>query len=228
MLSGEPFLPNTAQLVDEREFSLQASFRFNTAAQKDSHERAWLFGRILAAEWVYPRAGERHVTGHLGYGIDLSAPFHCDYGYNLSIGDKVVIGPGCQLLDSGRIAIGRNTKIDARVTISTLEEPTDTRSLEGSEHAETAREVLIGENVYIGDGCIIEAGVRVGNNAIVRSGSVVVQASIHRFLPLFGPKITGHQLLYKRSRQQYNTNCIQDVPANCVAFSNLARAQQVG
>lgn len=183
MLSGEPFLPNTAQLVDEREFSLQASFRFSTAFQKDSHERAWLFGRILAAEWVYFRAGERQVAGHLGYGIDVSAPFHCEYGYNLSIGDNVVIGPGCQLLDSGRITIGRNTKIDARVIISTLEEPTDTRSLEGSERTETAREDFIGENVYIGDGCIIQAGVRIGNNAIVRTGSIVVQASIQRSYP---------------------------------------------
>ncbi|KAF3050391.1 Maltose acetyltransferase [Didymella keratinophila] len=124
MLSGEPFLPSTAQLVDERDLSSQASFRFNTAVQKDFDERAWLFERIIAAGWIYPRAGECHVTGHLGNGVKVSAPFHCDYGYNLSIGDNAIIGPGCQMLDSGRIVIGRNTKIGARVTISTLKEPT--------------------------------------------------------------------------------------------------------
>ena len=85
MLSGKPFLPYSAQLVDERRLSLQASFRFNTAVQKDSDERAWLFERIVAAEWIYPRAGERQVTGHLGHGIKVSAPFHCEYGYKLSI-----------------------------------------------------------------------------------------------------------------------------------------------
>jgi acetyltransferase-like isoleucine patch superfamily enzyme len=141
-----------------------------------SGERAWVFERIVAAEWIYPRAGQRHVTGHLGHGVNVSAPFHCDYEYNLSIGDNAVLGPGCQLLDSGRIVIGKNTKIGARVTISTLEEPIDTRPLEESESTETAREVYIGENVYVGDGSVVKGGVRIGDNAIVRAGSVVVQA----------------------------------------------------
>jgi acetyltransferase-like isoleucine patch superfamily enzyme len=148
---------------------------------RDSDDHGRLFKRIVAAERIEPRAGVRQVTGHLGGGINVSAPFHCDYGYNLSIGDNVIIGPGCQLLDSGRIAIGRNTQISARVTISTLEEPAVTMSLERSERTKTAREVCIGENVYIGDGCIIEAGVRIGNNAIVRAGSIVIQASPHLY-----------------------------------------------
>jgi acetyltransferase-like isoleucine patch superfamily enzyme len=181
MLSGQPFLPNTERLVDERGLSSQASFRFNTAVQKAPDERSWLFRQLVTARWVYPRAGERQVTGLFGHGVNVSAPFHCDYGYNLSVGDNAVLGPGCQLLDSGRIVIGRNTKIGARVTISTLKEPTLTRPMEGSERTETAREVYIGENVYIGDGCIIEAGVCIGDNAIVRAGSVVIQASIHHF-----------------------------------------------
>jgi acetyltransferase-like isoleucine patch superfamily enzyme len=113
----------------------------------------------------------------------VSAPFHCDYGYNLSIGDNAVIGSDCQMLDSGRIVIGSNTKIGARVTISTLKEPTDTRPIEGSERTETAREVSIGENVHIGDGCIIKAGARIGDNAVLRAVSVVVQASKHLSYP---------------------------------------------
>ncbi|KAF3030363.1 Maltose acetyltransferase [Didymella heteroderae] len=170
MLSGEPFLPDTAQLVGERDLCSQALFRFNTAEPGVSPYHGWFFERIVAAGWMYPRVGERQVTGHLGHGVNVSAPFHCDYGYNLSIGNDVVIGPSCQLLDSGRIAIGRNTKIGARVTISTMEEPTDARPIEGSERTMTTREVSIGENVYIGDGCIIKAGARIGDNAILRAG----------------------------------------------------------
>ena len=181
MLSGEPFLPNAAQLIDERDLSSQALFRFNTALLKDLSERAWLFKQIVAAGWIYPRAGECQATGSLGNGVKVTAPFHCEYGYNLSIRDNAVIGPDCQLLDAGRIVIGRNTKIGACVTISTLEEPTSTRPMQGSERTETARKVSIGENVYIGDGCIIKAGSSIGNNAIVRAGSVVIQASRHLF-----------------------------------------------
>ncbi|KAJ4337418.1 hypothetical protein N0V87_004741 [Didymella glomerata] len=197
MLAGEPFLPYTDQLVDERTLCSGAVYRFNSlsnaAVQIAASERERQFEYIIAARWIYSRPGERRVTGHLGGGINVAIPFHCDYGYNISIGDNVVIGPNSQLLDSGRIAIGRNTKIGARVTISTLKAPSDTKTLKGSKGTEIAREVYIGENVYIGDGCIIEAGVRIGNNAIVRAGSVVVR----------------------------------DIPADCVALGNPAEVRQV-
>ena len=78
------------------------------------------------------------------------------------------------------------------MTISTLGVPTDVWSLEGSKGTETAREVYIGENVYIGDGCTVEAGVRIGNNAIVRAGSVVAQVSLP-FLLLCKPPVIGYQ-----------------------------------
>jgi acetyltransferase-like isoleucine patch superfamily enzyme len=190
MLSGEPFLPYTEQLVDERTLCSGAVYRFNSlsnaAVQIASSERERIFKSIVAADWIYPRAGERRVTGHLGGGIKVATPFHCDYGYNVSVGDNVIIGPNCQFLDSGRIAIGRNTKIGARVTISTLMAPSDTKTLKGSKGTEIAREVYIGENVYVGDGCIIEAGVRIGNNAIVRAGSVVVRVSLPTKYQLHG------------------------------------------
>jgi acetyltransferase-like isoleucine patch superfamily enzyme len=70
--------------------------------------------------------------------------------------------------------IGRNTKIGACVTISTLDEPTDKRAMEESERTEIACEVYIGENAYIGDRCIVKAGVCIGDNVIVRAESVVV------------------------------------------------------
>lgn len=185
MLAGEPFLPHSEQLVDERTSCSGAVYRFNSlnnaAVQISASERERLFEYIIAARWIYHRPGERRVNGHLGGGINVAIPFHCDYGYNISVGDNVVIGPNSQLLDSSRIAIGRNTKIGARVTISTIKAPSDTKMLKGSKGIEIAREVYIGENVYVGDGCIIEAGVRIGNNAIIRAGSVVVRVSLHTF-----------------------------------------------
>ncbi|KAH6639503.1 maltose O-acetyltransferas-like protein [Boeremia exigua] len=197
MLSGEPFLPYTDQLADERALCAGAVFRFNSlsnaAVQIASSERERQFEYIIAARWIYHRPGERRVTGHLGGGIQVAIPFHCDYGYNISIGDNVVIGPGTQLLDSGRIAIGRNTKIGARVTIQTVKSPADTKGLKGTNGTEIAGEVYIGENVYIADNCHIEAGVRIGNNAIIRAGSVVVR----------------------------------DIPADCIAVGNPAEVRQV-
>ncbi|KAH7094320.1 maltose O-acetyltransferas-like protein [Paraphoma chrysanthemicola] len=182
MLSGEPFLPFDEQLMDERAQCTGAVYGFNSTANASvviaRGDRERNFKRIIAAGWIHPRHMDRrpgvHVGGHLGGNVNVTTPFHCDYGYNISIGDNVNIGPHCELLDSARIAIGRNTKVGARVTISTLKAPTNTKQLKGSNGTEIAREVFIGENVYIGDNVTIEAGVKIGNNAIIRSGSVVV------------------------------------------------------
>lgn len=67
------------------------------------------------------------VNNYLGDNVNVTTPFHCDYGYNISISDNVVIGP--------------------HVTISTLKTPTDTKSQKGSDSTETARETIIGQNI---------------------------------------------------------------------------------
>jgi len=185
MLNGEPFLPNDEQLMRERSQCTNAVYAYNSTANPSvvisRGERERNFKLIVAAQWIPPRHMD-HRPGapngaHLGGNVNVATPFHCDYGYNISIGDNVTIGAHCQLLDSARIAIGRNVKIGARVTIQTLKTPTDTHSLKGSNGMETAAEVHIGENVYIGDNVVIEAGVKIGHHAIIRSGSVVLTVS---------------------------------------------------
>ncbi|PVH90797.1 trimeric LpxA-like protein, partial [Periconia macrospinosa] len=156
-----------------------AVYRFNkisnAVVKMVQSEREQCLKRIVEAGWIQPSCTKRPVGGHLGGSVHVATPFHCDYGYNISISDNVIIEPNCQLLDSGRISIGKNTTICVGATITTLEIPTDTRILKGSKGAKVAKEVYIGENVYVGNGCIIEAGVRIGNGAIIRPGSVVVR-----------------------------------------------------
>jgi acetyltransferase-like isoleucine patch superfamily enzyme len=186
MLCGEPFLPYNEQLKDERARCAAAIHDFNSLADNASKATAYgthlcHFRRIMAGAWIsqshtHYRLTER-VRGVLGGNVNITTPFHCDYGYNVSIGDNVCIGPYCVLLDSARITIGKNTTVGARVTITTLKAPTDTRASKGSNSTEVAQEVFIGENAYIGHNVTIEAGVKIGNNAIIRSGSVVVFVS---------------------------------------------------
>lgn len=183
MLSGEPFLPYDEELMNERAQCTGVVFGFNNTASPSvviaRGERERNFKRIIAASWIPPpprHLGRSpvHASGHFGGNVNVATPFHCDYGYNISIADNVSIGSHCQFHDSARIAIGRNTRIGASVKIQTLKSPTDTKSLKGSNGTEIARDVHIGENVCIADNVTIEAGVRIGNNAIIRSGSVVV------------------------------------------------------
>jgi acetyltransferase-like isoleucine patch superfamily enzyme len=175
IISGETCLPNTMQLVEKRKNTSGPLDHFNSDSDPSKSNRP--FERFVAPEWSCRRAGDRPVSGRLGSDVLMTAPCNRDYGYNIIIGDNVVIGPDCQMLGSGRVAIGSNTKVGARVTISTLEGSAVTRSPKQSTGGETSRGVDIGDNVYICDGCIIEAGICIGNNAIVRAGSVVTEVS---------------------------------------------------
>jgi acetyltransferase-like isoleucine patch superfamily enzyme len=185
MLAGEPFLPFHRTLIDERQQCAKAIHQFNSTASVSveivKNTRELHFRTILTAKWIPPQHNTQNIVSHLGHNFHVAVPFNCDYGYHLNIGDNVVIGSDCNLHDSAKICIGRNTKIGARVTIQTLKTPTDTQSLKGSSGTEVAQEVRIGENVYIGDNCVIEAGVKIGENTIVRPGSVVSRVS---FQPL--------------------------------------------
>ena len=179
MLAGEPFNPFDKTLMQERRWSAQAQFIFNTNANPCNVLASETVGNYFKDILNAGKKGDaaRRIETHMGKNCHVATPFACDYGYHLSMGENVVIGADCHFHDSARIAIGRNCKIGVRVTIQTLKTPTDCKSLKGSNGTEIASEVFIGENVYIGDNCLIEAGVQIGPNTIVKPGSVVSKVS---------------------------------------------------
>ena len=49
-------------------------------------------------------AGDRHrmlseLYAHVGDGAVIRPPFHCDYGFNISLGDGAFLNFGCVVLD---------------------------------------------------------------------------------------------------------------------------------
>ncbi|CAI6336977.1 unnamed protein product [Periconia digitata] len=116
---------------------------------------------------IYATNGILQAGGYVGSGVYVATPFYCEYAYNLSVGDNTVIGPDCRLLDSGKINIGRNAETGAGVILSTLKMPIDTKTSKRVNGIKVASEIYIGDNAYVGTGCIIEVGVRIGHSAIV-------------------------------------------------------------
>jgi acetyltransferase-like isoleucine patch superfamily enzyme len=189
MLAGEAFSPYHHTLLTEREHCSKAVFRFNMTSndhvQITSEEKHRHFQAVVAAKWIHRTDMDLHyrgaappLAGHVGKEVFVDAPFHCDYGYNLIVHDSVTIGPGCRFMDSGRISIGRNSRICANVTIDTQRVPMDSKSVKGSRGTVVAAEVSIGENVYIGANAVILAGVKIGTGAIIHPGSVVMKVSL--------------------------------------------------
>lgn len=100
-------------------------------------------------------------------------PFFCDYGWNISLGDKVFLNFNCVVLDVCEVTIGDGTQIGPAVQIYAADHPRDAEVRRAG--LENGKPVHIGANVWIGGGAIILPGVTVGDGAIIGAGSVVTR-----------------------------------------------------
>lgn len=106
-------------------------------------------------------------------GAAIRPPFHCDYGFNISLGAGAFLNFNCVILDVVAVTIGAKTQIGPGVQIVTADHPRDPREREGG--LEFGQPVHIGRNVWIGAGAIILPGVTIGDDAIIGAGSVVTR-----------------------------------------------------
>ncbi len=124
------------------------------------------------------------MLGSVGKNVSIGAPFICDYGCHIHIGNNVSINMNCTLVDCNKITIGSNTLIASNVQMYTSTHPVeleerltpnwDERS--GEYFCRTyALPITIGEGVWIGGGAIILPGVTIGNGSVIGAGSVVTK-----------------------------------------------------
>ena len=121
---------------------------------------------------------ERHALleeafARVGVGADIRPPFHCDYGYNISLGRGVFLNFNCVILDVVKVTIGDQTQIGPSVQILTADHPRDPE--QRLRMLEFGRPITIGANVWIGGGAIILPGVTIDDHALIGAGSVVAR-----------------------------------------------------
>ena len=181
MLSGEWYELFGPRLVDEREQCKAYLFCFNNSMNPNvgvsREERARLFRAVLEAPWARNANSPNSPNGSLGRDVCVEAPFTCDYGYNINIGDEVVIGSNCTILDPCRISIGARTIIGPNVNIFGNTVSTDPRARKGSQSIAIGSPITIEEDVYIGGNVTILPGIRIGKGSTVDAGSVVTHVS---------------------------------------------------
>ncbi len=104
----------------------------------------------------------------------IEAPFHCAYGINIHLGERVFLNAGCTILDTAQVHIGDQTMLGPNVQIYCAQHHKDpVKRCEAL--LEIARPVTIGKRVWIGGAAIIMPGVSIGDEAIVGAGSVVTK-----------------------------------------------------
>ena len=111
--------------------------------------------------------------GAVGDGCVVRPPFHCDYGFNISLGSGVFLNFNCVILDVVAVTIGDRTQIGPGVQILTADHPRDAAQREAG--LEFGRPVTIGRNVWIGGAALILPGVTIGDDAIIGAGAVVTR-----------------------------------------------------
>lgn len=115
----------------------------------------------------------KKLLGKTGENFILTAPFWCDYGYNIELGENFYANHNLVILDGAKVTFGDNVFIGPDCGFHTAGHPIDfERRNRGLEYAYS---ITVGDNVWIGAGVQVMPGVTIGSNVVIGGGSVVVK-----------------------------------------------------
>jgi maltose O-acetyltransferase len=157
MLAGELYDPLDPELAHLRLRARDLCHELNASREGDATTRR----RILV-----------DLVGSGGDTVWMQPPFHCDYGSNIHLGEKVFFNFGCVVLDVCEIRIGSFTLFGPAVQIYAATHP---MNAELRRKVELGKPITIGSDVWVGGGAVICPGVTIGDRAVIGAGSVVTR-----------------------------------------------------
>ena len=115
----------------------------------------------------------KDILGKTGDWVKIESPFHCDYGYNIEVGEWFFANYNFIVLDVGKVRIGNDVMFGPNVGIYTAGHPIHPDSRKSG--YEYGIDVTIGNNVWVGGSVCIMPGVTIGDNVVIGAGSVVTK-----------------------------------------------------
>ena len=111
------------------------------------------------------------LLGGMGENVTFVPPFWCDYGYNISVGNYFYANHNLIITDGAKVTFGDNVFIAPNCCFTTAEHAIDPEQRKAG--MEVAKPIAVGNNVWIGAGSTMLAGVTIGDNTVIGAGSVV-------------------------------------------------------
>lgn len=158
MLHGLPYKSWLDGLPEDRIKNKKKLFEFNSVCPTEEKKLEEILHEIF---------------GKCGDNVHVEPPFHCDYGYNIEVGDNFYANYNLVILDVGKVKIGDNVMFAPNVAIYTAGHPVHPDSRNSG--YEYGIDISIGNNVWLGGNTIVNPGVKIGNNVVIGSGSVVTK-----------------------------------------------------
>jgi maltose O-acetyltransferase len=157
MLAGELYIADDPELSAMHEWAVGLTDDYN-AAGRSREERRRILGELFAS---------------VGADTAIRPPLYVDYGTHISFGARCFANYGLVALDVCPITIGDDVQIGPNVQLLTPTHPVEPGPRR--DKWEAGRPITIGNNVWLGGGAIVLAGVSIGDNTIVGAGAVVTK-----------------------------------------------------
>ena len=146
------------QLLADQDRCKDICFAYNNTLPSQLHTRKELL---------------RGLFGKIQGDFVIQAPFWCDYGYNIELGNNFYANHNLMILDGAKVKFGDNVFIAPDCGFHTAGHPVDPeRRNRGLEYAWP---ITVGDNVWIGKGVQVCPGVTIGSNVVIGAGSVVTR-----------------------------------------------------
>ncbi|MBD5642510.1 sugar O-acetyltransferase [Clostridium botulinum] len=158
MLAGLPYKACLDGLPEERMENKKKIYEYNHCFP-DEHKK---IHKLI-----------RDILGKADADVHIEAPFYCDYGKNIQVGDNFFANYNCTILDVGKVIIGNNVQFAPNVSLYTAGHPIHPDSRNSG--YEYGIGITIGDNVWLGGNVVVNPGVHIGNNVVIGSGSVVTK-----------------------------------------------------
>jgi len=136
-------------------------------------ELCYDYNHLRPSQEEEQRAILKKLLGKTGESFCITAPFWCDYGYNIEIGENFYTNHNCVILDGAKVKFGDNVFVAPNCGFYTAGHPINFQRRNAG--LEYAYPITVGDNVWFGGGVQVMPGVTIGSNVVIGSGSVVTK-----------------------------------------------------